>query len=109
MGKNFFWKDGDVSDGHHTFGELYEHRHLLFINLCLNLKQSSCWKEDQNTPGWFILYLNLPTGQISYHVPDRLLPLIDREIERASGEVWDGHTSDDVVSRLKLNAVNFQV
>lgn len=35
MSKKFQIEGGDISDGYHTFDELYEHRCLLFIRLCL--------------------------------------------------------------------------
>ena len=31
--KTFTIKNGDISDGYHTFDELYEHRIALFITL----------------------------------------------------------------------------
>ena len=31
MGKQFEIQDNDISDGYHTFSELYEQRALLFI------------------------------------------------------------------------------
>lgn len=43
-GKIFKIVDGDMSDGYHTFDELYEHRCLLFINLCLYRADEAYWR-----------------------------------------------------------------
>lgn len=108
-GKNFFLKNGEVSDGYHTFGELYDHRCLLFINLCLMQPEKAAWKDDADTPNWFLLYLELPAGQVSYHVPMSMHTLIYKKITHRPDKAWDGHTSEDVVQRLKRNAETFQV
>lgn len=94
---------GDISDGYHTFNELYEHRNLLFINLCLN-SPMPCWiKKEEDFPGYFCLYLKLFSGQISYHIPNKYRYLIE---DRATGypEQWDGHSSLDVIERLQEHA-----
>ncbi len=106
MSKTFKIQDGDISDGYHTFDELYEHRCWLFANLCLQNANKSCWKRDPNTPGWIILYLEgEPTGQISYHVPERFLSILSGKIQEDHHHEWDGHTSNDVLIRLKARAV----
>ncbi|KKM72185.1 hypothetical protein LCGC14_1423060 [marine sediment metagenome] len=98
----------NVSDGYHTFGELYKHRHLLFLNLALanpgiafktwlNHKKEA-WK------GWFILGINTEEGQITYHLPEEYWIAAEvREIEYNSD--YDGHTSKDVRYRLSRFAV----
>jgi hypothetical protein len=102
---------GDTSDGYHTFNELYEHRHSLFASLLQITGQIQTlvrpWKtwRDQNGEvweGWFIAGLDTIHGQISYHMPaewwDRLpdVPEIERNAK------YDGHTSADVLHRLRL-------
>jgi hypothetical protein len=97
---------GETSDGYHTFNELYEHRHTLFA-IVLRSHPQSAWKtwREQNGEiweGWFIAGLNTEFGQVSYHLPAEWwerLPDV-REIERNSG--YDGHTSADVLERLRL-------
>jgi len=101
---------GQVSDGYHTFDELYEHRCLLF---CLYL--STCiewgvpWKsrlhpDGSKFDGWFIAGINLgrypaKASVISYHLPDRLWDVCPAyAIERAPA--FDGHTSQDVLERI---------
>lgn len=96
----------DISDGYHTFTELYEHRCLLFAMLCSsNDFTRIAWKSKRHSdgtgwPGWFIAGINLPTGIITYHLPDSLWDLVfTKELEKAPE--WDGHTSSDVILRIK--------
>lgn len=98
MGKTFVIKDGDISDGYHTFDELYEHRCLLFLMICLTFRFKAIWKPHYE--GWFCLYWESPVGQISYHLPNKLLPFVEGRIERDDNYKWDGHTSNDTIERL---------
>jgi hypothetical protein len=95
---------GETSDGYHTFNELYEHRNALF-SLVLRSYPRSSWKtrrgqDGEEMEGWFIGGMETEFGQVSYHLPDiwwdRLTDV--KEIERNWG--YDGHTSEDVLSRL---------
>ena len=88
--------NGNISDGYHTFNELYEHRHALFICLA-NLYFSKSWKsklhsDGTSMDGWFISGIELPSGkQISYHLPENLFnKLMIPELTKAPE--WDGHT-----------------
>jgi len=106
---------GKVSDGYHTFDELYEHRCLLFIALTKSFPGLS-WKsrlhhEGTMFPGgWFIAGMNLPSGAVSYHLPERLWDLCGGTTLATAPE-WDGHTADDAAGRLKawLEAKDFWV
>lgn len=95
-----------ISDGFHTFGELYEHRITLFITLCRLLQDRSltriwrCKTDDE----WFLLCIHSERGaQISYHLP--MSKWEDTKFaythEPASKPEWDKHTSKDVLNRLK--------
>lgn len=97
--KTFKIDGDDISDGYHTFGELYDHRCLLFINLCLLRLDWAAWRPDYK--GWFCLYLETPAGQISYHIPDKFLSLVSSKIKRDDEYKWDGHTSSVVAIRLE--------
>lgn len=103
----------EVSDGYHTFGELYEHRCRLFILLLMLYSRmvvtdgtSAAWKWRRNDkgeewPGWFIGGLNTPYGQITYHLPDKYwdeLPIPEGE----RNTDYDGHMAGDVLDRLLL-------
>lgn len=95
--KTFKIVNGDLSDGYHTFDELYEHRCLLFINLCLSHSDKAYWRPHYE--GWPLIGMELPSGQVTYHVPEKYLPLFERQIGKGGPE-WDGHTSNDVIERL---------
>lgn len=99
--KTFSIVNDDISDGYHTFGELYDHRTALFLRLCLTRREKCAWKRHIDTPGWIILYCELPEGQISYHVPEAYINKLNfygiREVPEYE---WDGHTSRDVLFRL---------
>ena len=100
-----------VSDGYHTIGELYEHRIVLFIALCKQYRKhshSSVWISTKHSDGssfddWFIMGITMPDGkQITYHLPARFWSEcceISEVLEKAPE--WDGHTSNDVLIRLK--------
>ena len=102
---------GETSDGYHTFNELYEHRHTLFALLLRTYNDTDLpimiWKTWRNQngeiwEGWFIAGMDTVHGQISYHLPaewwERLYDV--QEIERNAN--YDGHTSADVLKRLRL-------
>ena len=95
-----------ISDGYHTFGELYEHRCALFIQLCKCYKDD-CWfslkhSDESSYDGWFILGLFKKSGQqITYHLPEKHL----KEVRSFSEELefapeYDGHSPEDVIQRL---------
>lgn len=97
---------GEVSDGYHTFDELYNHRHVLFIALMASHPERSWFsrKHADGTAieGWFIAGMTLPNGPITYHLPERLYTwcrhLYLKELDNAPE--WDGHESLDVIDRL---------
>jgi len=98
-------------DGFHTFSELYDHRITLFIALCREKEYagrgSKVWRskrhsDDSVFEGWFVLGIGEKKGkQITYHLPlERWKETEFAEtLERAPE--WDGHTSQDVLDRLK--------
>jgi hypothetical protein len=99
-----------LSDGYHTFAELYEHRHALFLALMRAMPQH-CWFSLRHADGekcfggddWFIAGAELPGGSsVTYHLPVDLYPLANATgASRLDlGRPWDGHTASDVVSRL---------
>lgn len=101
-----------ISDGSHSFGELYEHRIVLFIKMCRFLEDHpykghlQVWKSKLHHDGtmfdgWFIMGIGTAKGeQISYHLPISKWDDCDCLIRERAPE-WDGHTSNDVLERLK--------
>lgn len=100
----------NISDGNHTFGELYDHRTLLFINLCKLLKEKGyyVWKSIRNSEGedqedYFLMGINKEPGkQMSYHcVKDKYYDMASFADELDKAPDFDGHSSDDVLIRLE--------
>ena len=115
----------DVSDGYHSFNELYKHRHALFIALLSKTadRNEDAWfsklhRDGTFYPGWVIAgcYVNVPIKsefddnvefdrmQIRYHLPDSYIPHLKAagcvELDRAVE--WDGSNSDDTIDRLLM-------
>jgi hypothetical protein len=104
-----------ISDGHHTFEELYDHRITLFIALALQISgqpfddnnKYAVWKSKKHSDGstyegWFIMGIGMGKGhQISYHLP--LKKWDDTEFAQTLeiAPEYDGHTSEDVLERIK--------
>ncbi len=100
-----------ISDGYHTFGELYDHRIRLYIELC-RLKNrndiwNNVWRSKKNAggeewEGWFLLGINRKHGnQITYHLPNKYWEETNFAETLDKAESFDGHTSADVLERLK--------
>lgn len=90
----------DISDGYHTFGQLYHDRAVLFAIIC-NTYKNKAWKSKQHDDGtmfddMFIVGVETPHGQYTYHY--HLEPywgMYDvKEVEKAPK--WDGHTFEDI-------------
>ena len=92
---------GDTSDGHHTFSELYEHRHMLFSIICAIFDgwKSKVHDDGAICDGFFIAGVQTPMGQATYHLPLRWWDSYQcKELERAPK--FDGHTANDVLQRI---------
>jgi len=96
---------GQVSDGYHTFDELYEQRFYLFAALC-HAHRDKAWKSlrhDDMTmyDNYFIAGIDTPEGQFTYHYPMELFSLLDVQTIGKAPK-WDGHTAKDVTRLLSL-------
>lgn len=97
----------DVSDGFHTFRQLYYQRMMLFATIVRQNKDKA-WKSLRHEDGelcfgggWFIVGIDTPEGSYTYHYEDNYFSLFDCE-ELACGKHWDGHTEKDVTRLLSL-------
>lgn len=115
---NEYWDDravlmseqdiGEFSDGYHTFNSLYHQRLVLFAAL-VNTFPTLAWKSrkhfDGEVPfggGWFIVGIETPKGQYTYHYEEKDWDLFQcKEIPTAPQ--WDGHTDADVERLLTLS------
>ena len=100
---------GDVSDGYHTFRELYEYR-MLYNAAWLNLSVQhnefpvvKSWRHSDGElcfgGGWFVVVATLPTGQVSNHYKaehwDKFV------VPEGEPPAYDGHTPADAADRLR--------
>lgn len=100
---------GNLSDGYHTFNELYHHRAILFSVIC-NSMPDKAWKSKLHDTGdmyegMFIVGIETPEGQATYHYD--IEPYWDlfkvKELEKAPK--YDGHTPQEAIDRIsKLSA-----
>ena len=106
---------GEISDGYHTFNELYEYRKLYnaaFFNELASQSVCNVIKSHRHSTGehcfgggWFIVMAELPTGQISNHYEDKDWDLFNcKEVELAPE--WDGHTPQEAAERLYEYIIN---
>ena len=95
----------ELSDGYHTFKELYDFRREYNAAL-VNSKIWEAHKSYRHHDGelcfggcWFIVMINTPFGQISNHYENKYWDEFHCE-EKEFADEWDGHTEKDVLTRL---------
>ena len=99
-------KMGSVSDGYHTFDELYHHRAILFSVIC-NQNKELAWKSKKHDTGdmydgMFIVGIETPEGQATYHYDvEPYWNMFDIK-ELPFAPKWDGHTPDEAIRRISL-------
>jgi hypothetical protein len=106
----YYDKMGDVSDGYHTFDELYEFRLLYNVaffneiwdkNHTVRVHKSKRHSDGEECfgGGWFIVMAYLDGKQISNHYEAKHWDLFKiPELDRA--DKWDGHTPREAADRL---------
>lgn len=101
---------GEVSDGYHTFNELYEYRMLYNAALFNEFAKQGLYdvhKSRKHSDGeypfgdsnWFIVMAELPTGQISNHYEMKDWDKFQIP-EKPLANKWDEHSPKDVAERL---------
>lgn len=100
-------KNGTLSDGYHTFNELYDHRAILFSIIC-NQNKAIAWKSKKHNDGtmfdgMFIVGIKTPLGQYTYHYDIKpYWEMFDvKELENAPK--WDGHQPKDIDRLFSIN------
>ena len=97
-----------ISDGYHTFEELYYHRMVLFSIIC-NIHNDKAFKSWHHAPGdglmyddYFVVGVETPKGQYTYHYHKDHWDMFDvKELEHAP--VWDKHMPSDVLRLIDLD------
>lgn len=93
----------EITDGYHTFNELYEHRTLLFAAIC-NMNSENAWKSWQHADGtmyrgMFIAGITTPDGTATYHCESTYWDNFDiPEVDYAPE--FDGHTPEVALARI---------
>ena len=101
---------GEVSDGYHTFNELYEYRMLYNAALFNEFAKQGLYDVHKSRkhsdgcypfgdPNWFIVMAELPTGQISNHYEMKDWDKFQIP-EKPVANKWDEHSPKDVADRL---------
>ena len=104
---------GEITDGYHSFNELYEFRKLYNALIFNEWAKSSSPKHDVHKSwrhndgelcfggGWFIVVAQTEFGQITNHYEEKDWDLFKiPETEKAKYE-YDGHTPQDVIETIK--------
>ena len=94
-------ESGDLSDGYHTYNQLYHQRAMLFATI-VNQNSDKAWKTHKHEDGepcfgggWFLVTIDTPQGAYGYHYEDKYRDLFRcKELEKAKH--WDGYTEEDV-------------
>ena len=105
------FKENELSDGYHTFNELYEFRKMYNAALFNEWAAQGRYEVHKShrhndgklcfgNPDWFIVVAILPTGQISNHYKLKDWDLFKCEETKTAKYPFDGHTPKDVLQRL---------
>ena len=100
-------KTGDLSDGYHTFNELYHHRAVLF-SVIVNQNKEIAWKSKKHHDGtmydgMFIVGIDTPQGEYSYHYDIEPYWNMFECKELVNAPVWDGHEPKDIDRLLSID------
>lgn len=102
-----------ISDGQHTFGDLYFHRMCLtkiiayvvttedamLVGTRHRVYRSTKHSDDSMFDGYFIVVFKTPEGDYSYHYEMKYWDMFDFLPTHDRADEYDGHTPDDI-SRL---------
>lgn len=96
--------DGDASDGYHTFNELYDHRAKLF-SVVVAAFSNIAWKSKRHSDGsmyegMFIVGIDTPHGQATYHYEIEPYWELFRCSELPKAPEFDGHTPTQAIDRI---------
>lgn len=96
---------GSISDGYHTFDELYHHRMVLFSVIC-NTYKDKAWKSWLHADrtmyqDYFIVGITTSEGDYTYHYHKDYWNMFKvTELDKAPE--WDGHKPEDITRLLSL-------
>ena len=79
-------------------GIVYRERHHLIAHLAAAYPSVLVYRADPDAPDWPVIFIDLPTGQVSWHINPEDLDLFEH-VTVGTG-TWDGHTTDEKYARL---------
>jgi len=100
------WSSKGISDGWHTFNDLYYHRMILFLALQLAHKDKS-WKSKKHYDGSmfddsFIVGIKTNEGDYTYHYNLKYWSFFENIKEIDKAPKYDGHNPEDIDRLLSL-------
>lgn len=95
----------EISEGYHTFDELYYHR-MILSSIVFNSHTDIAWKSKLHHDGTmfddsFIVGVETDEGQYSYHYHLEYWDLFD-VMELTKAPEYDGHKPSDITRLLSL-------
>lgn len=81
--------------------EAYFQRDLLASVLSLHYPAFLAVDSDKTVLHRTIVYVELPTGQVSWHIPNSQVHLFRHLDWKKKGRHWDGHTTKEKHQRIK--------
>jgi hypothetical protein len=82
--------------------EVYLDRNLLAIAFARMAQQAGWqagWSIDASAPDWYVIYVETPYGQVSWHIPPQLLEGLSLPQHPLP---WDGHDIQEKRRRLAM-------
>lgn len=83
-----------------TLDEVYSERNTcvaLIASMAEGLDLPIGIRPDEDDPGWYILFIDLPTGQVSWHFQESEKPLFPYPLYT---KAWDGHSNEQKYERV---------
>ncbi len=89
-----------IADFHYVLHDVYAERNRIaqaLGKMAMKLGYNVGIKDDKEDKDYVILYIDLPTGQVSWHIPKR--ELIGKFPEYNGN--WDGHDTKSKIERVE--------
>lgn len=94
-----------LAPDHSEMASVYRERAALVAYLAAAYPSAIVHDADPSAPGWPIVFVNTPQGQMSWHLAAEDLSLFDHVVKYMHPDVegapkWDGHTTAEKYARL---------
>lgn len=77
---------------------VYRERHHLIAHLAASHPSILVYRADPDAPDWPVIFITLPTGQVSWHINPADIDLF-AHVTVGTG-TWDGHSTEEKYARL---------